>query len=41
MGKIFMNEMVFFGYHGVMEEENRLGQNFIIDIHPNKINTYW
>lgn len=31
MGKILMNQMVFFAYHGVMPEENRLGQKFIID----------
>lgn len=27
-----MNEMVFYAYHGVMPEENRLGQKFIIDV---------
>ncbi len=29
--KILMKHMAFFGYHGVFEEENRLGQKFFID----------
>ncbi|MCH4890572.1 dihydroneopterin aldolase [Acidaminobacter sp. JC074] len=29
--KILMNHMGFFGYHGVFDEENRLGQKFFID----------
>lgn len=28
MDKIFMNEMEFYGYHGVFPEETRLGQRF-------------
>lgn len=30
MDKIILKDMIFFGYHGVLEEENRLGQRFII-----------
>jgi len=29
--KILMKHMAFFGYHGVFEEENRLGQKFFVD----------
>lgn len=29
--KILMQNMAFFGYHGVLEEENRLGQKFFVD----------
>ncbi|RAL23196.1 dihydroneopterin aldolase [Thermoflavimicrobium daqui] len=32
MDKIFFNKMVFYGYHGVYEEENRLGQRFHVDL---------
>lgn len=32
MDKIYIKGMEFFGYHGVMEEEKRLGQKFIIDL---------
>ncbi|MFS0646166.1 dihydroneopterin aldolase [Siminovitchia sp. 179-K 8D1 HS] len=28
MDKIFMNEMEFYGYHGVFPEETKLGQRF-------------
>lgn len=28
MDKIYVNEMEFYGYHGVFEEENKLGQRF-------------
>lgn len=31
MGKIIMDNMVFYGYHGVLEEEKVLGQKFYID----------
>lgn len=31
MDKIIMDDMIFYGYHGVMEEENRLGQKFHVD----------
>lgn len=30
--KITLNRLVFYGYHGLFEEENRLGQRFIINI---------
>jgi 7,8-dihydroneopterin aldolase/epimerase/oxygenase len=30
--KIRLNKMVFFGYHGTMPEERKLGQRFIVDI---------
>lgn len=29
--KIIMSNMAFFGTHGVLEEENRLGQKFFVD----------
>jgi dihydroneopterin aldolase len=32
MDKILMNDMIFYAYHGVLEEEKRLGQRFIISI---------
>ncbi|SFJ36122.1 dihydroneopterin aldolase [Thermoflavimicrobium dichotomicum] len=32
MDKIFFNKMAFYGYHGVYEEENRLGQRFYVDL---------
>ena len=32
MDKIFVNGMRFYGYHGVFEEENRLGQRFHVDL---------
>lgn len=32
MGKILLHNMRFYGYHGVLEEENRLGQEFQIDV---------
>ncbi|WP_214830033.1 dihydroneopterin aldolase [Exiguobacterium algae] len=32
MDKIYVNGMRFYGYHGVFEEENRLGQRFNIDL---------
>lgn len=32
MDKIFMNQMAFYGYHGVFSEENRLGQRFLVDL---------
>ena len=30
--KIYVNEMAFYGYHGVYPEENRLGQRFLVDL---------
>jgi dihydroneopterin aldolase len=30
--KIKLNEMVFYGYHGVHEEERSLGQRFIVSL---------
>jgi dihydroneopterin aldolase len=30
--RILMRGLAFYGYHGVMPEENRLGQRFIVDI---------
>ncbi len=32
MDKIIMKDLEFFGYHGVLGEENRLGQRFIVSI---------
>ncbi|MFZ5942645.1 MAG: dihydroneopterin aldolase [Bacillota bacterium] len=32
MDKIIMKNMVFFGYHGLLQEENILGQRFCVDI---------
>lgn len=32
MDRIYLNEMVFYGYHGALPEENRLGQRFIVDV---------
>lgn len=29
--KILMENMCFFGYHGALPEENKLGQRFIVD----------
>jgi len=31
--KISLNDMVFYGYHGVYDEERRLGQRFVVDVH--------
>ena len=32
MDKIELSQMEFYGYHGVLSEENRLGQRFIVDL---------
>ena len=32
MDKIYLNNMEFYGYHGVLPEENRLGQRFVVDL---------
>jgi dihydroneopterin aldolase len=32
MDKIYVNGMDFYGYHGVYEEENKLGQRFSADV---------
>jgi dihydroneopterin aldolase len=32
MDKIYLNKMAFYGYHGVLSEETRLGQRFNVDI---------
>lgn len=32
MDKMYVNEMTFYGYHGVFAEETKLGQRFIVDI---------
>lgn len=32
MDKMIVKGMRFFGYHGVFPEENRLGQQFIVDL---------
>jgi 7,8-dihydroneopterin aldolase/epimerase/oxygenase len=32
MDKIFVNQMDFYGYHGVFPEENTLGQRFRVDL---------
>ncbi|MDF2520843.1 MAG: dihydroneopterin aldolase [Clostridia bacterium] len=31
MDKILLKNLSFYGYHGVLEEENKLGQKFIIN----------
>jgi 7,8-dihydroneopterin aldolase/epimerase/oxygenase len=30
--KIFLQQLYFYGYHGVFPEENRLGQRFTVDL---------
>ena len=30
--RIRLNEMVFYGYHGVLPEERALGQRFVVDL---------
>jgi 7,8-dihydroneopterin aldolase/epimerase/oxygenase len=30
--KIYINRMQFYGYHGVLPEENKLGQVFLVDL---------
>ncbi|ABR48321.1 dihydroneopterin aldolase [Alkaliphilus metalliredigens QYMF] len=32
MDKIILKNLGFYGYHGVLPEENRLGQKFFVDI---------
>lgn len=32
MDKIYLNQMAFYGYHGVFPEENKLGQRFCVDL---------
>ncbi len=32
MDKIIMKDMQFYGYHGVLAEEQRLGQRFVVDV---------
>lgn len=32
MDKILMKNLSFYGYHGVLPEENKLGQKYIIDV---------
>lgn len=32
MDKIYVNQMEFYGYHGVFPEETRLGQRFKVDL---------
>lgn len=32
MDKIYVNRMEFYGYHGVFQEETRLGQRFAVDL---------
>ncbi|GAA4076014.1 MAG TPA: dihydroneopterin aldolase [Bacilli bacterium] len=32
MDKIFLNQLSFYGYHGVLKEENELGQIFQVDL---------
>ncbi len=32
MDKIFMRNMLFYGYHGVLSEEKTLGQMFSVDV---------
>jgi dihydroneopterin aldolase len=32
LDKIILSRMVFYGYHGVFPEENKLGQQFYVDV---------
>ncbi|MCT8136396.1 dihydroneopterin aldolase [Anaerobacillus sp. CMMVII] len=32
MDKIFLQQLEFYGYHGVFPEETKLGQRFIVDL---------
>ncbi|MGG6439957.1 dihydroneopterin aldolase [Saccharococcus caldoxylosilyticus] len=32
MDKIYLQRMEFYGYHGVLPEENALGQRFVVDV---------
>ena len=32
MDKIYVNQMEFYGYHGVFPEETKLGQRFVVDV---------
>ncbi|MFS0784171.1 dihydroneopterin aldolase [Bacillus sp. 1P06AnD] len=32
MDKIYVNQMEFYGYHGVLPEETKLGQRFKVDL---------
>lgn len=32
MDKIYLNELAFYGYHGVFQEEKKLGQRFLVDV---------
>jgi dihydroneopterin aldolase len=32
MDKIILSRMAFYGYHGVFPEENKLGQQFFVDV---------
>ncbi|WP_338450488.1 dihydroneopterin aldolase [Niallia oryzisoli] len=32
MDRIYLNKMEFYGYHGVLPEETRLGQRFMVDL---------
>lgn len=32
MDRLILNRMQFFGYHGVLPEENKLGQRFYVDV---------
>lgn len=32
MDKIYVNKMEFYGYHGVLPEETKLGQKFMVDL---------
>lgn len=32
LDKIYLNQMAFYGYHGVFPEESKLGQRFFVDV---------
>lgn len=32
MDKVYLNQMAFYGYHGVLPEEHKLGQRFLVDL---------
>lgn len=32
LDKIYLNQLQFYGFHGLMPEEKRLGQRFLVDV---------
>jgi dihydroneopterin aldolase len=37
MDRILLNKMSFYAYHGVLPEENKLGQTFLVDLELRKL----